>query len=168
MRKRLVFILLILLLVVSFTACSNSTESKENITTTQNITQYGAPERRYDLQGQVKSIRGNEVTINKVIREQVELTEEEKAKRQKERQNMSQEEKQKLKEEKTIISDETQAFIVPVGVSIIATQNLGGQSEVKKMDLADIKKGTLLKIWFKADSNNGEAEFIQIMNSGGI
>lgn len=168
MGKKVSLSFLILILIVTFTACSNSTQSKENISTTQNITQYGAPERRYDLQGQVKSIRGNEVTVNKVIGEQLELTEAEKAKRQQEMQNLSPEEKQKSRDDRVKITDETLTFIAPVGVPIITTQNIGGKVEAKKMDLADIKKGALLKIWFKADSNNGEAEFIQIMNSGGI
>ncbi len=168
MGKKIAFTFLILFIIVSIAACSGSKDSKDDTAATQDISRYGAPERRYDLQGQVKSIRGNEVTVNEVIGEQLELSEEERTKRRQEMQNLSPEERQKSREDRLKISDETQAFIVPVGVPIISSQNMGGKPEVKKMDLADIQKGSLLKIWFKDDSNNGEAEFIQIMNSGGI
>lgn len=169
MIKKICFILLILL-SLSIVACSKTTESgadKASVTS-QNITKYGAPERKYDLQGQVKIIRGNEISVNKIVGEQLELTEEEKLIRQEERKNLSPEEKQQIKEQKTEISDETTTFIVPIGVPIISTQNIGGNPEAKQMDLADIQKGSSLKIWFKADSQDSEAEFIQLMNTDGI
>lgn len=168
MGRKLGFIFIVLLFItVSGVACSNSTTSKTN-ETTQNTKQLTIPERRFDIQGQVKSIRGNEIAVYKVVGEQLELTDEEKAKRREERQNLSPEEKQQARESTIKVTDETQSFIVPVGVPIITSQNIGGNPQIEKMDLADIKQGSLLKIWFKVDSNNEEAEFVQLMNSGGI
>lgn len=169
MRRKLGFIFLVFLFVsITCAACSSSSASPTNQTPTQNPSQLTIPERRFDLQGQVKSIRGNEITVYKVVGEQLELTEEEKAKRREDRQNLSPEEKQQARDSTIKVTDETQAFIVPVGVPIVTSQNIGGKPEIDKMDLADIKQGSLLKVWFKADSNSQEAEFVQIMSNGGI
>ncbi|NLI91772.1 MAG: hypothetical protein GX434_06050 [Peptococcaceae bacterium] len=168
MNKKSGSILLFLLLIITLVGCSNSTVSKTTVTSSQGTSQLTIPERKFDIQGQVKSIRGNELTVNIVVGEQLELSDEEKAKRRAEMQNLSPEERQQKRENTIKVTNETKSFIIPVGAPIIASQYIGGSQEIKKMDLADIKQSSLIKIWFKADSNSQEAEFIQLMATGGI
>lgn len=171
MKRKLGIALLIAVGILSLSACSDSQEAsvvESGSGGAQSLTEYGAPDRPFDLQGQVQSVQGNEITVYAVIGEQLELTDEEKEKKKEEMQNLTPEEKQNLKAESQTISDETQVFIVPVGIPIIATQSVDGVSQVNELELSDIAKGTLLKIWFSEDSNQEEAVFIQLANSGGL
>lgn len=168
-KRRYIFVLLLLFVSVAAIGCSNSSDSNSQTAaenSTRALTQSGAPDRRFDMQGIVKSIIGNEVTVNIVIGEQAELSEEEKAKRRAERQNMSPEERQQSREANFKVTNETKSVIIPVGVPIVMTQNNTGTPEVTKMELADIKKGSVLKIWIKSGSTSEEVEFVQISNSG--
>jgi hypothetical protein len=171
MKRKLGMALLIAVGILSLSACSGSQETaaiEDGSKASQSLTEYGAPDRPFDLQGQVQTIQGNEITVYAVIGEQLELTEEEKAKKKEEMQNLTPEEKQNLKAESQTISEEAQVFIVPVGIPIIATQSVDAVSQVNELELSDITKGALLKIWFSEDSNQEEAVFIQLANSSGI
>lgn len=167
-NRKLISLIFSLLLIFTLAGCSGG-ESQGSETTTPIDTKAVIPDRQFDVQGQVKSIIGNEVVVNLMVGELVELTEEEKAQKQAEMQNLSPEEKQALNADKRTVSDETKTFIIPVGVPIVTIQNGGENAEeemiITTFDLADIKKGTQLKIWFREDSAEGEAEFVQIQNS---
>lgn len=119
------------------------------------------PDRPADLQGKVKQIRGNQLTIFKIEATAPEMTEEEKAKRREQMQQLSPEEKAKTREERNKITDETMDLTIPVGIPVITTQNIAGKIETETLNLADIKQGDLIKFWY-VNGNPEEIAFVQV------
>lgn len=77
------------------------------------------PNRVADLQGKVKQIRGNQLTVYKAEITAPELTEEEKAKRRETMQQLSPEERAKAREDRFKITDEVINLTIPVGIPIV-------------------------------------------------
>jgi PBP1b-binding outer membrane lipoprotein LpoB len=144
---------------------SSSSESSDSIsaqaTTGGNPANPAKPDRPADLQGKVKQIRGNQVSIFKAEATGPELTEEEKAKRREQIQQLSPEEKAKAREERSKITDETIDITIPVGIPIVSNQNVGGQVETETLNLADIQQGNFIKFWF-ANGNPDEIILVQV------
>lgn len=119
------------------------------------------PDQPADLQGKVKQIRGNQISIFKAQVTGPELTEEEKAKRREQMQQLTPEERAAARDERTKITDETVDLTIPVGIPIISTQNVGGQIQTDTLNLADIKQGDFIKFWF-ANGNSDEITVVQV------
>ena len=131
-----------------------------------NAVRFGGPERGPDLIGKVKTIVGNKLTVYKVEGD-FELTEEERQQQRSRMQGLSPEERAKERAERFKVSEETADILIPVGVPIIATGNLGG--DVAEVDMSDIKKNDFLRLWFEEPGGSGgemRAEFVQIFQGG--
>lgn len=148
----------------SNTASSSSASSESSApqaTAGGNPVDPAKPDRPADLQGKVKQIRGNQISILKAQITGPELTEEEKAKRREQMQQLSPEERAKAREERTKITDETMDLTIPVGIPIVSTQNVGGKIETETLNLADIKQGDFIKFWF-TNGNPDEIALVQV------
>ena len=133
----------------------------------QSAALWGGPDRQADLWGQVKTIRGNKLTVYKVENNTQNLSEEERQAQREQMQMLSPEERAKAQAERIKVTDETVDLIIPVGTPVVATSNLGADAE--EVDISQIKPGNILKLWLEAEpSGDGEtaAEFVQI-NQGG-
>jgi len=133
----------------------------------QNMARWGGPERSADLWGQVKTIRGNKLTVFKVENNSLEQSQEEREALRDQMQSLSPEERAKQREERFKVSDETTELIIPVGTPVVATGNSGGEDS--EVDISQIKQGDILKLSLEGEpSSDGEAvaEFVQI-NQGG-
>ncbi len=117
------------------------------------------PNRPADLQGKVKQIRGNQLTVYRAEITAPELTEEEKAKRRETMQQLSPEERAKAREERFKVTDEAIELTIPVGIPIVSTQNVGGKLTTENLNLADIKQGDFIKFWF---AGGGSTEIIYL------
>ena len=150
-----------LLLVTAFTFAGCTTNSNvTNNSTDMNVVADNVielPDRPAELNGVVRSIEGNELTLANEIREQT-LTEEEKAAQQEERKSMTQEERQALKAaEMESVETETITFIIPVGVPVLKGSGAADGSSINA-DLAEIKAGSYISVWM----NNNEAEAVKL------
>lgn len=132
-----------------------------------NASQWGGPDRISDLTGKVKTIRGNKVTVFRVIAANENKSEEERAKLQTEMQSLSPEERAKRREEQNKVTNETINLIIPVGTPIVKNQRLGDKTETTKLEIGDIKEGDFLKLWLEKQSSGEESyvEFVQVLQS---
>ncbi|WP_092482097.1 hypothetical protein [Desulfoscipio geothermicus] len=170
--KKVIFLLISLLVFVLLQGCNSGSNDTANAPaqssgqSSQNVTRWGGPERPADLWGQVKTIRGNKLTVFKV-ENNIAQTEEEREALRGQMQSLSPEERAQARAERIKVSDETVDIIIPVGVPVIATGNFGG--EAAEVDISQIKQGDIVKFWLEEEpSGEGEsmAEFVQI-NQGG-
>ncbi|RKO65577.1 hypothetical protein [Desulfofundulus salinus] len=133
----------------------------------QNVTRWGGPARQPDLWGQVKTIRGNKLTVYKVENNAQNLSEEERKAQRGQMQSLSPEERAKARAERIKVSNETVDVIIPVGVPVIATGNFG--AEATEVDISQIKQGDIIKLWLESKPSGDEeamAEFVQIIQGG--
>jgi|LGVE01.1.fsa_nt_gb hypothetical protein len=175
--KKISFFIILIVLIVGIASGCGSEEVMDNIsndaiqdeTTLEKV----FPERKADVYGVVQTIIGNELTINLVAAnnagsgemnsEGVELTEEEKAAKQAERQASGGKDSGMGAAKEIVLSGETLDVIIPVGTPVY----MGGatSSEPVEMEIADIMKSSVVKVWL-IDGGEGEvnlAEFVQVI-----
>ncbi|MEA3424358.1 MAG: hypothetical protein U9Q80_11270 [Bacillota bacterium] len=172
MKKISCFIILIVLVVGIASGCG-SEEVMDNSIQEETALEKVFPERKAEVYGVVQTIIGNELAINLVASsnagtgemnpEGVELTEEEKAAKQAERQASGGKGGGTGADKEIVLSGETMDVIIPVGTSVY----MGGAiaSEPVEMEIADIMKSSVIKIWL-IDGGEGEvnlAEFVQVI-----
>lgn len=163
-------LLICAVLFLFVTGCSSGSGGGANSTggggQTNNASRFGGPERSPDLIGKVKTIVGNKLTVYKVQGDFT-LTEEERAERRARMQSLSPEERARERAERYKVSEETIDVLIPVGVPIISTSNLG--EEVTEVDISAIKKNNFLRLWFEEPGSFGgemRAEFVHIIKNG--
>jgi hypothetical protein len=184
---------LILMLVVTFAAvlvvgCSSGINAaqkvtQENAATVSEGQKVALPEEQPALTGKVKEIVGNEVTVykaeanpNEETPKEEPLSEEARDKLQAIREKVqngtitseqAKEEMDKLgiqpgpTRNPMKFTEETETFIIPVGTPIVTMQR--GSNEANQVELTEIKKDTVLRIW-----KNGDAvSFVQVIGGSG-
>lgn len=168
-KKSLVYLAVLSFMFVVVGCTSNNDTSSTSEPPTSQVsagdTTTERPDWAPDLEGKVKQVRGNEITVLKVIRTAPELTEEEKAKRREQMQSLSPEERAKIQAEMFKITDETLDLTIPVGVPVVSNQNVGGKIETENVSLADIRQSNMLKFWF-AEGSSDEIIYVQLSKSG--
>jgi len=118
--------------------------------TNQSLT---SPTRLAEINGYITSIQGNEVTIANEIGTK-EITEEERARRQK----LTQEERQALKaQESANLTKESVDITVPVGVTIVKGSGAADGTNMKAK-MSELTKGVYVSIWKSGDS----VEFVKL------
>jgi len=144
--KKTVIVGTILLSALWFGGCTTSTPQAEN--TTQNIAKpEELPDRPAEINGNVRSIEGNQVVIANELREA--LTEEEQAAQKAERQAMSQEERQALRQQELEqVETESVTLTIPVGVPIYKSSGVGDGTSIPA-ELSEITAGTYLSLWLE-------------------
>ncbi|MEW6066134.1 hypothetical protein P378_03780 [Desulforamulus profundi] len=170
-KKISTVLLSLLILVLAITGCGSTNTKTTTATTgeinpTTSVTQYGAPNRQADLWGKVKTIRGNKVTVFKAENKNEALTEEERAAQRAKMQALSPEERAKARDERIKVTNEILEILIPVGTPVILTNTSANGAE--QVDISNIKKDDLLKLWLEKSSGGGEStvEFVQIIRSG--
>jgi len=159
MKKNILITLILLSSAVVFSACTNTNQNDQTSNNTQatEIAETTLPTRPAEINGQVKSIEGNEVVILNELKEA--LSNEERATRQKERANLSQEERQALRQEEIEEVETKQITLqIPVGVPVITGSGNADGLNVSA-SLADIKSGSYLSIW---QNDQGQVEAVKI------
>ncbi len=129
-----------------------------------------APERKADVYGKVKTILGNEVTLEvaemperpekvskqkseKGSKEKPEIGEGVKTKSSEEIQQFKEQMKEKM--DKSIkLTGEVETFIIPVGLPIVSSGKGKSVDGTTTLELIDIYEGMFLQVWFE----EGEAE----------
>lgn len=176
MKKISCFIILIVLVVGVASGCGSEDviDNTSNDTIQEEISKEKAfPDRKAEVYGVVQNIIGNELTINLVAvnnagsgemnSEGVELTEEEQAAKQAERQASGGKGGGTGADKEIVLSGETIDVIIPVGTPVY----MGGTiaSEPVEIEIADIMKNSVMKVWL-IDGGEGEvnlAEFVQVI-----
>lgn len=129
--------------------CIDKTDTTTNLENIEAPT-LATPDRPAEVNGLVRSIEGNEVTIAKEIKEN-NLTEEEREAQKDDRAAMTQEERQALKAELTeSMETENVTLIIPVGVPIIKGSGVADGENVAA-ELAEIKSGVYISLWIVDD-----------------
>lgn len=153
-------ILLVTLLTLSLTACTQSSDSTSNTgsaTTGAEQSTLSTPTRPAEINGTVKNITGNEIIIANEVGK-IQLSEEEQAAKKEEMQNLSPEERQALREtEKADIDTEDMTLTIPVGIDILKGSGDGSGNNIAA-EMTEIKSGTYISIWTSGD----EVEIIKI------
>ncbi len=159
--KKLVIIVLIFAFVTSGGCTSVGKEEPKNNgkTAVAENEKIVLPEEKPELVGRVKDIVGNEVTVYKVQADT--QTEPGGGSRNLPDQSANQNNRGAMMRATAMrVTDETETFIIPVGTPIVTIQR--GTDEVKAINLTEIKKDQILRIWKK----DGSVVFVQVM--GGI
>lgn len=182
--KRIMLVLVVALLSLTVVGCSGSSgtggteasqkeaqEAKEASSGSQKVS---LPEEKPAFMGKVKEIVGNEVTVYKAeVNQNQGPPQESQAKdaQLKEKQakdspeNQTQTPNQANQEARPgnggfrmNFTEETETFMIPVGVPIVTMQRGGGSQEATVVELSQIKKDTVLRIW----KTNDEVSFVQV------
>src|SRR3989339_104687 len=112
-----------------------------------------SPVRLAEINGYVTSIQGNEVTIANEIGVK-EITEEERARRQK----LTQEERQALKaQESANLTKKAVNITIPVGIGIVKGSGAADGTNIKA-EMSEITKGVYVSIWKAGD----KIEFVKL------
>lgn len=112
-----------------------------------------SPTRLAEINGYIKSIQGNEITIANEIGAK-EITEEERARRQK----LTQEERQALKaQESANLTKESVDITVPVGITIVKGSGAADGTNIKA-EMSELTNGVYVSIWKTGDS----VEFVKL------
>lgn len=171
--KNIWTILIVSLAVLLIVGCSDNVESNDqtNVTDVAGVTDNIkiVPDRRAEISGSVKSIIGNELVVSLIVKNNsnlsetgTELTDEEKAAKRAENQgNGGGKSNGGMSEIE--LSGETIDVIIPVGISVIQSNGTG---EMIELNIGDIFKGTVIKIW-TIEGGDGSvliAEFVQVLN----
>lgn len=153
MKNIVITVSILLIVAVSGFVFYTSTQ-KPTQTNQQEITKSLAqPERQAELNGYLLSIEGNELTVANEIGAK-EITDEERARRQK----LSQEERQALKAaESANLQKENVTLTIPVGVTIVKGSGDGSGTNVEA-SFEELTKGTYLSIW----QNENGVEFVKL------
>jgi len=132
----------------------NSTKKDVEITTSSLSTQSLVPPTRMaDINGYITSIQGNEIIVANEIGAK-EITEEERAQRQK----MTQEERQALKAQESInLTKEAVTVIIPVGVPIVKGSGAANGTNIKA-EMSELVKGIYVSLW----KTGGVIEFVKL------
>ncbi len=130
--------------------------SKKNNTTSESTTSIialSSPTRLAEVNGYVLSIEGNELIVANELGVK-EVTEEERARRQK----LTQEERQALKaQESANLKKENVTITIPVGTTIVKGSGDASGTNVKAQ-MTEIVKGVYVSIWKTGDS----VEFVKL------
>ena len=157
--KKIILSLLIVIASVGLSGCTANNESADQETSIIQNRVEELPEGAAAINGVVRSIEGNEVIVANEIREEKDLTDEEKETQKEERQNLTQEERQASRQvEAETLETESITLIIPVGVTILKTSGTGDSSFVNA-ELSEIKSGSYISIWM--DENN-EVEAVKL------
>ena len=180
-NKRII-ISIVLAFSLMFVGCNSnngvtSTENSGSINTAgQGVSsQLGAPDRMPDLTAKINTIRGNKLTVYKMIGGNQDLSEAERAAQRSYMQSLTLEEREKIRAEQNQVSNEMFEIIVPVGTPIMSVQNIAGKAIIEELNIADLKEGSMVRFWIEGGSEQltavkGEAlyvEFVQIAGGGG-
>jgi len=112
-----------------------------------------SPARLAEINGYILNVQGNEITIANEIGVK-EITEEERARRQK----LTQEERQALKaQESANLTKENITLIIPVGTTIVKGSGDVSGNNVKA-EMSEIVKGVYISIW----KNGYNVEFVKL------
>lgn len=167
-KKSLVYMMMLILLLSAVGCSSKTNNGSTEAPTTQVSEGNGAgerPDKAADLEGKVKQIRGNEITVLKLIRTRPELTEEEKVKRRQQMMNLSPEERAKMQADMFKVTDESIDVTIPVGVPIVSNQTAGGKLVTESVSLSEIRQGSTIRFWF-AEGSSDEIIYVQVMRTG--
>jgi len=146
MKKIILPVSLIVISLIFFVGRMVGNDDVDTMVTEES--RLATPEGRAEINGVVRSIQGNEVTVANEIRdESMEATEEEKETRQIDRASMTQEEKQAANQaQSTVVETEIVTVMIPVGVPIIKGSGAAdGENVVAEM--SEIKAGVSISIW---------------------
>lgn len=129
--------------------------------------QWGGPDRLSDLTGKVKTVRGNKLSVFKVLSSNENMSDSERAKYQSEMQSLSPEERARRREEMNKVTDETFDILIPVGTPIVKGNLVDGKVQATKLEVGDIKEGDQLKLWLEKQPSAGDlsVEFVQVQQS---
>lgn len=136
--------IVVMFLVLSSTACSSDTgQAAQTIEMNRTVE---LPEGRAGLSGTVKTIYGNEVTLE--VREMPQIDGEQRQNIQdmseEERRAYMQQMREKMQEE---VRTEKQTLLIPVGVPIFSLES----EDKEPLELSDIKSGCTLQLWKEED-----------------
>ncbi len=129
---------------------SNSKTASSSPTAEQNL---ASPDRTAEINGYVLSVQGNEITV---ANEQgvTEITDEERARRQK----MSQEERQALKSQESANLTKTNVTLtIPVGITIVKGSGAANGTNLTA-EMSELTKGIYVSIW----KSNDSIEFVKL------
>lgn len=160
--KKLGISIITLCIFMLLSACSKTTAPAGNESNSNVIPQ--APARTAEVYGKVKSVLGNEVTLQLAeLPPNQELTAQDKQKKQAQMQSLSPEEKQKQIDAQTKYTGENSTIIIPVGTPIVS----GNTPEImKEKSLTDIRSGILLRIWLEGGKDEVKAaEYVRLLQT---
>ncbi|MEG6513852.1 hypothetical protein V6C32_18310 [Desulforamulus ruminis] len=153
--------MLLLVFIAAITAGCQSSDAEEGQKASPGMAEsekVTLPQGEPALIGKVKEIIGNEVTV--YIAQAAQNGETDKPADQTETQN------QEHKGERTgtlggevTFSEETETFLIPVGVPMVAMQS--GRNEAGEIELTKITADAILRIW----KTDGAISFVQVTNS---
>ncbi len=161
--------LLIMIAVIgSATLLSGCTNEKSPLSAVENVEAPSVvtPDRSADINGLVRSIEGNEITVASEIKNIEELTDEEREAQKEERaaqkankQNLTQEEKRALKEEATAnLETKNITLTIPIGAPIVKGFGVVGAENILA-ELSEIKTGIYVSMWL---DDNGQVEAVKL------
>ena len=183
--KKILLVLVVALLSLAVAGCGSSSSggtattqvTQETNGTTTEGEKVTVPEERPTFICKVKEIVGNEVTVYKANSnpnqgaaqsEQAKEAPKESAKQgssDNQATNQTNQTDQGARAggggPRMSFSEETETFLIPVGVPIVTMQR--GTKEVTEVGLTQIKKDTILQIW----QTNDEITFVQVAGGGG-
>lgn len=121
------------------------------------------PDRSAEINGTIKEIIGNEVTVANEIGKPV-LSDEEKAANKEARQNLTPEERTALREEEQqTFETEDVSIVIPVGIPIIGGSG-EATGEMVTIDIADLTKGTYVSVWITPEN---KVEYVKVKGING-
>ncbi len=176
--KRIILVLMVALLSLTVVGCSGGTEAapkeaQEAKAGSSESQKVSLPEEKPALIGKVKEIVGNEVTVYKAeVNSNQGPPQESQTKdaQRKEEQAKNSSEKSQTPNQnnqgarpgnggfRMNFTEETETFMIPVGVPIVTMQGGRGSQEATVVQLTQIKKDTVLRIW----KTNDEVSFVQV------
>ncbi len=183
--RRLVLVVVVALISIAVAGCSSETKAPQHdvVAAMAENEKVVMPQEQPSLMGKVNDIVGNEVTVFKGEVTQAEgiskaepATEESQEKINAVREKIAsntitpEQAREDFKnlgiqvnpaQNRLEFTEETETFIIPVGTPIVTIQR--GTNEANQVELADIKKDTILRIWKKGDV----VEFVQLMGGTG-
>lgn len=153
MNKLFIGVLIVLLLGGGIWYWSTKNSSPLVPTTSQNVPSLTSPTRVAEVNGYVLSVEGNEVLIANELGVK-EITDEERARRQK----LTQEERQALKaQESANLTKENVTLVIPVGITIVKGSGAVDGTNVKA-EMSELVKGVYVSIWKTGDT----VEFVKL------
>lgn len=149
MKKYIWLVVVVLLIGGGYYFFSRFDDPKNNVYTAS----LASPTRIAEINGYVQSISGNEIMIANEMGVK-EITDEERARRQK----LSQEERQALKaQESANLTKENVTLTIPVGVIIVKGSGDASGNNLPAT-MSDIVKGGYISIW----KNGEQVEFVKL------
>lgn len=177
--KRILLVFLVALLSLAVAGCGSSggKATAQQETTAPAGEKITLPEERPTFICRVKEIIGNEVTVYKAILNENQASERPAQAKETTEENAKPGPREAANQAnqgarpggggpgggvpRLSFSEETETFLIPVGVPIVSMQR--GTGEVTEVGLTQIKKDSILQIW----QTNGEITFVQVAGGGG-